>query len=65
MYSDHYINWVDAEENCMEEGAHLVSIRDSSDMEFIHSIIVDSLERYVTLPMRTYIGKYNNTINST
>ncbi|XP_072021058.1 uncharacterized protein [Amphiura filiformis] len=56
MYSENYINWVHAEENCMEYDAHLVSIRDRDDMEFIHSLIVDNLERHVSLPLRTYIG---------
>ena len=51
------LNWLEAEEQCLSEDAHLVSIRDSDDMEFIHSIIVDQLESLVVPPIKTYIGK--------
>ena len=58
--SEEALNWMSAEERCFESDAHLVSIRNSDDMEFIHSLIVGDLGRFVAKPLRTYIGKYYN-----
>ena len=54
--SKNAINWIAAEDRCKEEDAHLVSIRDSEDMEFIHSLVVGSLGRYINQPLKIYIG---------
>ena len=53
------LNWMSAEERCLESDGHLVSIRNSDDMEFIHSLIVGNLGRFVAKPLRTYIGKHH------
>ena len=37
--------------------AHLTSIRDQQDIEFIHSLIVESLRSNENPPFKTYIGK--------
>ncbi|XP_072043070.1 uncharacterized protein [Amphiura filiformis] len=50
------LSWFNAEEMCQEEGAHLVSIRDEQDMDFVHSLIINSLQDHVTPPLNIFIG---------
>ena len=53
-----YLSWYDAEERCSAEGAHLVSIRDDKDMNFIHSLIISSVQVQTAPPVNIFIGKY-------
>ncbi|XP_072017119.1 uncharacterized protein [Amphiura filiformis] len=50
------LSWTNAEDKCNDEGAHLTSIRDGEDMEFIHSLVVGSLGSSATPPIKTFIG---------
>ena len=52
-----FLSWYDAEERCLNEDAHLVSIRDKEDMDFIHSLIIKSLKEHATPPLNVFIGK--------
>ena len=55
--SDDMIRWVDAEYRCENLGAHLVSIRDYEDMEFLHSLLIESLDEGSQPPYSVFIGK--------
>ncbi|XP_072020990.1 uncharacterized protein [Amphiura filiformis] len=51
------LRWNDAESQCVDEGAHLVSIRDTEDMEFIYSLVVGGLASSASPPFKVYIGE--------
>ena len=53
-----FISWIEAEDRCRLEDAHLVSIRDEEDMDFVHSLIIRSLTKGDTPPLNIYIGMY-------
>ncbi|XP_033116779.1 uncharacterized protein LOC117116794 [Anneissia japonica] len=48
-----YVTWTGAEHICQSEGAHLVSIRDSTEMLFIHFMLTND---WITDNDVTYIG---------
>ena len=51
--SGDYIRWTDAERSCTTEGAHLVSILDVDEMQFLHYKLVTD---WLTEENKTYIG---------
>ena len=56
MERPEFISWIEAEDRCRLEDAHLVSIRDEEDMDFVHSLIIRSLTEGDTPPLNIYIG---------
>ena len=57
IHHRHLLSWTDAEHYCNEKHAHLTSIRDREDMEFIHSLIISNLGSSATPPIKVFIGK--------
>ncbi|XP_071950772.1 uncharacterized protein [Antedon mediterranea] len=49
----YYVTWTEAEEICSDKGAHLVSIKDGDEMDFIHSMLTTN---WITDNYITYIG---------
>lgn len=50
------VRWTDAHRMCQEEGAHLVSIGNIEEMQFVHVLLTS---KWFAEGLRTFIGQFS------